>query len=146
VKVLDLTETFDEMDDGEESQTQVSRDEWETDGYRESLKVVDLIVDSFKGSGVQVKVTYTNQYIGIGSTGPNFAWCHPRKSGGLCRLELRVGGEDMEAWVTRLSQSELGEITHGRRYVKFSVTAATYERRRDVLKDLIAFCEKQARR
>lgn len=146
VRVLDLTETFDEIDGEEEPQIQVSRAQWDTDGYRESLKVVDMVADALKDQCVQARVTYTNQYIAIGSTGPNFVWCHPRKSGGLCRLEFRVGAEAMEQWVARLSQSELGEVTHGRRYVKFSVTAAAFEKRRVVICELITFCEDQARR
>jgi hypothetical protein len=48
VKVLDLTETFDELDGDEEPRNQVTRAEWEKDGYRDSLKVVDLIAESLK--------------------------------------------------------------------------------------------------
>jgi hypothetical protein len=52
----------------------------------------------------------------------------------------------MEQWVARLAESELGEVTHDRKYVKFSVTAATFEKRRQVFSELIKFCEAETRR
>lgn len=145
-RVLDLSETFGGEEGEDEPKEQVTREAWEVDGYRDSLKVVDLIVDLLKEQGTQARVTYTNQYVGVASTRSNFIWCHPRKNGGLCHLEFKVGADDMDNWLARLAESELGEIRHGRRYVKFSVSAATLAKRRDVLGELIRFCEAKARK
>jgi hypothetical protein len=146
-RVLDLTETFgDKEAEDEQRKAQVTRQAWETDGYSDSLKVVDSIVDVLKEQGVQARVTYTNQYVAIASTGSTFVWCHPRKNGGLCHLEFNVGVDAMDEWFARMAEADVGEVSHGRKYVKFSVSAATFGKRREVLAKLIGFSEGKARK
>jgi hypothetical protein len=90
-RVLDLAETFEEEEEEDGAKQQVTREDWEQEGYRDSLKVVDLIVDLLRNHGIDPRVTYINRYIAIASTGPHFLWCHPRKNGGLCHLHSRWG-------------------------------------------------------
>jgi hypothetical protein len=145
-RVLDLTETFDDMDSDDAPKEQVTRDAWEIDGYRESLKVVDLFANVLKERGIQPRVTYTNGYVSIASTGTNFVWCKPRKNGGLCHLEFKVGEENMVQWRIRLTESDLGDITFGRQYVKFAISSATFARCCELLSDLIIFSEDRTRK
>ena len=144
-KVLDIAETFDEPD--EPGQEQVDRSSWEKPGYAIGLKVFDEIVNVLNTLGRPPKIRYASAYIAISGEGTkNYGWLSPRKGGGRCYCEFLIGQDAMQDWLNRLEKSTIGDIRHGKRYVKFSVNADCLEKNKEIVTELIKCAEEFSRK
>jgi hypothetical protein len=145
VKVLDLAQTFDELEE-DKPKGQISRKDWEEDGYSEALTVVDAIADLLRAKNFEPQITYTQGYVAINTGGKNFAWAYPKKLSGRCYCTFKVLSEETEKWLERLSSLDLIEITHDRDSVKMNLTKSTLASHIAILGELILYSELQSHR
>ncbi len=102
VKVLDLVETNESEEEGE--QEIVGRNYWDARANVNSMKIFDVLMDAIKTVS-EPRITYNRGHLAIGTTGRNFMWCHPRKKPYLY-FELRVG-EDRELMLKKFEDAEI---------------------------------------
>ena len=142
-KVLDLAETFkDDEGDGDDAPTaQVTRKEWEEEGYSEGMAVMDAFLALLKSSGITTRVAYNQDHIAVGGDGTNFLWFMPQKRNGRCLCEFKVGKEAMETWVTKLSIPAIGEINRRKATIKFVLTTEVLDQNLPLISELVAHCE-----
>lgn len=145
-KVLDLAETFedDEDEDGATAATQVTRKDWEDEGYGEGVAVGDAVLTVAKSVGIATRSTYNQDHIAVGGDGRNFMWFMPQKRGGRCMVEFRVGQQLMDEWVAKLPQPAFGDIGRRKTTIKFVVTADLLDQHKALISELLTHCAKLA--
>src|SRR5687767_7615914 len=99
VKVLDLSDTGEEDEQGNQETT--DRSYWEKRANPQSIAIMDAVMEIVKLIG-QPKLTYNKRYIAVNTSGRHFMFCHPRKGSNLL-MRLRVD-EDRESLIKRFEE------------------------------------------
>lgn len=93
-KVLDIYEPpEDEEDLGSET---VDRGYWENRSNSKSIAIMDEMIQIAKNEYEECRVTYNKHHIALGTQRRNFLWFHPRKTGGFCHFEIKVGKDNLD--------------------------------------------------
>jgi hypothetical protein len=117
---------------------------WERKVDPKSLKIVDEIVSSLRGSGIEPRLTYNRHHIALGTTGYNFCWFHPRKTAGHCHIEFRAG-EDRDALVSTLQNAGIDASPRRAESVTFGITASGLAQHAPAICDALTSAELQSR-
>ncbi len=91
VKVLDLAETFEDVEQG--PQETVDRKYWVSRANPTSIELLDSLIGLLQTISPP-RITYNRSHVAFGTTGRNFMWCHLRQ-GPRIFFEIRIG-EDRE--------------------------------------------------
>jgi len=142
VKVLDVIEEISEV--GSDPIEQVDRAYWESKCHTQSIAIVDKIVGSLRGEGVDPKLTYNRWHIAMGTTAYNFCWFHPRKSAGLCHIEVRVG-ETRDSVLTSLQEKGIDASPRRTENLTLSVTAKGLDEQSQLITDVLKSAEEASR-
>jgi hypothetical protein len=125
VIVLDVIEEIAEEDSLPAEPS--DRAHWERNVGASSLKTMDSIVAELKKEGVEPRLTFNRHHIAMGTTGYNFCWFHPRKSAGLCYIDLRAASDTRDSLITDLQNNGMGPTAKGRGIIGFSVNSSDIE-------------------
>lgn len=118
---------------------------WENKSDAASLAVVDKIVSFFRMDNMEPRVTYNLSHIALGTRGRNFCWFYPKKSAGLCRLELRVASGTRDSVLLSLQQETIDAAPRWADYVSISITAKGLEDRSTIMRDVLKQAEDSSR-
>ncbi|HEX6812724.1 MAG TPA: hypothetical protein VF384_13945, partial [Planctomycetota bacterium] len=96
--VLHFTRVLDTYEFGAEPEEegageQADRTYWEKRVPRESLEIVDAVLTLVPTKRGEPRVTYNRGHIAVGTTGYNFLWLFPKRSGPYCHVQLKVPSE-----------------------------------------------------
>lgn len=133
VKVLDITETSEEEEPG--NQEIVDRKYWESRSSSKSIEVFDKIMSIVK-SFSDPRITYNKHHIALGTAGRNFAWFHPRK-GSHIHMEIRVEPDDRDNIIKKLEEQSV-ECNKSIRLenLKIILTTKEFEETKELLKEI----------
>ena len=133
VKVLDITETIEEEEPG--NQEIVDRKYWESRSSSKSIEVFDKIISIIKLFS-EPRITYNKHHIALGTSGRNFAWFHPRK-GSHIHMEIRVDPDDRDNIIKKLEEQSI-ECNKSFRLenLKIILTTKEFEETKDLLKEI----------
>ncbi len=135
VKVLDIYESpEDEEDLGLET---VDRSYWEHKAAKNSIKMMDELIDLARNYYNDIKITYNKHHVAIGTLTRNFLWIRPRKTNAYIHIELLVGNENIEWAKQSLEQMGLTYNVRNERKITFVITKPVFYKNKDKITDLI---------
>jgi hypothetical protein len=143
-KVLDLAETFEDGDeDGAETATQVTRKDWEEEGYGEGMAVMDQMLAMLKATGIATRAAYNQDHVAVGGPGKNFLWFAPQKRNGRCLTEFLCGKDGVEAMAAKLSA--IGDVNRRKATVKVVLTTDLLAQHKPLITEVMDMSERLAR-
>jgi hypothetical protein len=141
--VLNVSEETVDVDFVDQAE-RTDRSYWEKKADPKSLAVVDQIVSSLRGDGIEPRLTYNRHHIALGTVGYNFCWFHPRKTAGYCHIEFRAG-ENRDAVVSSLQDAGIDASPRRTENISFSITANSLSQHASVIADALKGAERQSR-
>jgi hypothetical protein len=103
--VLDIYEEPEGRDVLEDRET--SRREWEQSSNPESMSVFDDCIRMISAEGKPPRITYNAGHIAVGGQRKNFAWFTPRSRIAYCRVDVRVGENNVNSALEKLNQANI---------------------------------------
>jgi len=103
-KVLDIYEEPEGRDTPEDREA--TRRDWESSNP-ESLGVFDDCVKMITDRGKAPRITYNAGHIAVGGQRINFAWFTPRTRMPHCKVELRIGENNIESALEKLAKANI---------------------------------------
>jgi hypothetical protein len=139
VKVLDV------MDEGEEESEQVDRKYWETRANKKSLELMDAIIALVPKEAGDTRVKYNRSHVALGTSGTNFCWFHPGKSGHI-QFNARPGDEGRQRLITKLEEAGIECGPRRSDEMKAVLTEKELEEHEGIIAEVVAAAELNCRK
>ncbi|MGD9879430.1 hypothetical protein [Reyranella sp.] len=143
VTVLDVIEESSDQDVLDPVE-RVDRTYWERIHPTGVLTVTDKIDSALRSKSIQPSLTYNRNHIALGTTGRNFCWLHPRKSGNAF-INLRLSQEARDETLSYLENSKIDASAGDAEYIKFSISPADLDRHIDAIMTALLRAEEASR-
>ena len=138
-KVLDVVDLTTPEDTASEEQE--TRAFWVAKSSRPSLATVDAVLALLPQGGNHSRVAYNQGHIAVCTTGTNFLWAYPRRKQPQCYFDVRLEGEEREAWINRLSEAGIDAGVRGA-LMKMRVMQTDVAHHEELFRELLLACER----
>jgi len=139
--VLTFTKVLDIYEPPEEEETDAEptdRQWWEKRSNRQSIGIVDRIVELLSEQGRQPRITYNRHHIALGGTRQNFCWFHPRKAQAHCHLHLKTGATAIDAVTSKLEEVGISVAPHRKDIIRVIITQRELNEHQDVVRAVLS--------
>ncbi len=143
---LSFIRVLDVMEEGEEEiGEQVNRATWEDWASELSIKLMDDLISLVPKDAGSPRVTYNRSHVALGTSGTNFGWFHPRRSGHV-HFHLKVGEEVRESVIQKLQEKGIECGPHRKAgIIRTVVTSREFNENRKTLEEIMTTAELQSR-
>ena len=145
-KLLDLAEP---AADEEQEQIEEQRDRayWERKANPASLGIMDKLISLVPAGTRKPRVTYNQGHVAMGRSGRNFCWFHPRQKAPHNLVDLRVGEENRDEWISRMEDAGVSAYkTNAPQTIRSRLTERELADNEALLREVLASCEEQAKK
>jgi hypothetical protein len=137
VKVLDLAETFEDVEQG--PQETVDRKYWISRANPASMEILDSLIGIVQTISPP-RITYNRSHVAFATSGRNFMWCHLRKAPRIY-CEIRVG-VDRENLATRFDDKGIQcNRDPFPENLKINLTKKELEENKELIQEAISLAE-----
>jgi hypothetical protein len=140
VKVLDV------MEEGEEETGElVDRKFWEVRASKKSIELLDSIIALVPNGTGDLRVKYNRSHVALGSSGTNFCWLHPRKSGHI-HFHTRTGETARQGLMAKLEERGIECGPNRSNDMKIVLTTKELEDNKELIAEVLTAAELNSRK
>ena len=141
--VLEIVEEI--IEEVVDQREQTDRAYWEKKSDQASIFMTDKIIASLQTKSFQPVVTYNRHHMAVRTTGYNFCWLRPRKTAGLCHMEVKLDKESRQNAIGDLQSRGIDASLHRTENIVFSIRTKDFENNGPTIMDLVRQAEEMSK-